>query len=72
MKDWGVNDMARKTKESRSVCIKMDAQVADRLDEFVEKTGLSNTATIEKSLRFFLDYYAKTGTIDPCVLKDVK
>lgn len=59
--------MARKLKDSRSVCIKMDERVADRLDDFVAKTGLSKTATIEKSVQFFLDHYEKTGKIDVCV-----
>lgn len=59
--------MARKLKDSRSVCIKMDEQIADRLDDFVAKTGLSKTATIEKSVQFFLNHYEKTGKIDICV-----
>ena len=60
-------DMARQLKDSRSVCIKMDERIAQRLDEFVNKTGLSKTATIEKSVQFFLDRYEKTGKIDVCV-----
>lgn len=55
--------MARKAKDSRSVCIKMDNQVAERLDKFLEQTGLSKTKAIEKSVSFFLDAYEKTGKL---------
>lgn len=37
--------------------------VAEELEKFTEKTGLSKTATVENALKAYIEQYNKTGKI---------
>ncbi|WP_294170568.1 hypothetical protein [uncultured Clostridium sp.] len=52
--------MARAKKESSYVSLKMEKEIADRLNQFLEDSGLTKTKTIEMALNDFMDeYYRK-------------
>ena len=42
---------------------KLEKPIADKLQLFVEETGLSKTATVEKALKTYFQQYGKTGRI---------
>ena len=49
--------MSRKVKEYIPVCIKMDKTTYAKLIEFCEESGMTKTATIEKSVDKYIDNY---------------
>lgn len=55
--------MGRQNKEYKNLNCKMDKQIIESLEKFVEETGLSKTATVEKALKMYIEYYYKTGKI---------
>lgn len=55
--------MGRQSKEYKNLNCKMDKQVTEILERFVEETGLSKTATVENALKMYIGYYYKTGKI---------
>ena len=55
--------MARQGKDSKNLNCKVDKKVSDLLEKFIEDTGLSKTATVEKALRMYIEHYKKTGKI---------
>lgn len=55
--------MARKTKDYKNLNCKIEKTVSDLLEQFVESTGLSKTATVENALKMYIKNYNKTGKI---------
>lgn len=55
--------MAQKRKDFISLNIKLDKLIAEKLEKFTEKTGLSKTATVENALMTYIEQYNKTGKI---------
>ena len=55
--------MARASKEYKNLNCKVDKEVSDKLENFIEDTGLSKTATVEKALKMYIEHYKKTGKI---------
>lgn len=53
--------MAQKTKDFKNLNCKVDIKVSDELEKFIEETKLSKTATVEKALMMYIEYYKKTG-----------
>ena len=53
--------MAQKTKDFKDLNCKVDIKVSDELEKFIEETKLSKTATVEKALMMYIEYYKKTG-----------
>ena len=53
--------MAQKTKDFKNLNCKVDIKVSDELEKFIEETKLSKTATVEKALIMYIEYYKKTG-----------
>lgn len=58
-----VSNMAQKRKDFIPLNIKLDKPVAEELEKFTEKTGLSKTATVENALKVYIEQYNKTGKI---------
>lgn len=50
-------------KASKNLNCKIDKSVSDMLEKFIEDTGLSKTATVEKALKMYIEQYKKTGKI---------
>lgn len=59
--------MARQSKEYRSVCIKMDKQIADKLDDYVAQTRTTKTGTLECAVLAYLQSCEAAGTYVPSV-----
>lgn len=55
--------MNRQRKNSVPLSFKLDKDIADMLQNFVGKTGMSKTATVERALREFIEKYNRTGKI---------
>lgn len=55
--------MAQKRKDFIPLNIKLDKPIAEELEKFTEKTGLSKTATVENALKAYIEQYNKTGKI---------
>ena len=55
--------MAKQKKNFVPVNAKIEKEVADKLSELCEETGLSKTAVIENAVEMFFDYYKKTGKV---------
>ena len=55
--------MAQKSKEFKNLNCKIDKEVSDLLEKFIEETKLSKTATVEKALMMYIEHYNKTGKI---------
>lgn len=55
--------MNTKTKDSRPMSFRIDADIADRLENYCGETGMSKTATVEKALEMYLDDHAKKQKI---------
>ncbi len=53
--------MARASKEYKNLNCKIDKEVSDKLEKFIEETKLSKTATVEKALMMYIEHYKKTG-----------
>ena len=53
--------IAQKTKDFKNLNCKVDIKVSDELEKFIEETKLSKTATVEKALMMYIEYYKKTG-----------
>lgn len=53
--------MSRSIKSYKTLHCKLDKATADKLDEYVEKTKMSKTATVEKALEllFEMDFKSK-------------
>ena len=56
-------DMARANKEYKNLNCKIDKEVSDLLEQFIEKTRMSKTATVEQALKEYIKKYNKTGKI---------
>ena len=55
--------MAKPSKDYVPLNIKLDRQVAEILDKFTQKTGITKTAATENALKEYIDKYNKTGKI---------
>ena len=55
--------MAQKSKEFKNLNCKIDKEVSDKLEKFIEDTKMSKTATDERALTEFIEKYNKTGKI---------
>lgn len=55
--------MPQRKKDFIPLNIKLDKPVAEELEKFTEKTGLSKTATVENALKAYIEQYNKTGKI---------
>lgn len=53
----------REQKIYKNVNCKIEKSVAEMLEKFVKKTGLTKTATVEKALKEYIEKYDKTGKI---------
>lgn len=49
--------MAKKTKESHPISIRMDKPTFDRLKQFCEDSGQSKTVAIERAINMYIDDY---------------
>ena len=47
--------MARPSKEGKALNLKISTDVADRLEEYVNDTGITKTGAIERILRMYFD-----------------
>lgn len=47
--------MPRQKKEWKNLNLKLDAQVSDRLEDYVNETGLTKTAALERILTQYFD-----------------
>jgi len=56
-------NMARSNKEYKNLNCKIDKEVSDLLEQFIEKTRMSKTATVEQALKEYIEKYNKTGKI---------
>ena len=45
----------RKEKETRALNLKIDSHVFELLDDYSEKTGISKTFIVEKSLKDYIE-----------------
>ena len=53
--------MPKQKKEYKSMYIKIDPAIYDKLTRFSEETGISKTVTIERTLeKFFEEYYSRS------------
>ena len=50
-------------KASKNLNCKIDKSVSDMLENFIEDTKMSKTATVEKALQMYIEQYRKTGRI---------
>ena len=50
-------------KASKNLNCKIDKSTSDMLENFIEDTKMSKTATVEKALRMYIEQYRKTGRI---------
>ena len=60
------SNMARQknsNKASKNLNCKIDKSVSDMLENFIEDTKMSKTATVEKALQMYIEQYRKTGRI---------
>lgn len=55
--------MGRNKKDTRNLNCKVDKEVFNNLEQFVQETGLSKTITVEKALKMYLKNYNDTGKI---------
>lgn len=55
--------MARANKEYKNLNCKIDKEVSDKLEKFIEDTKMSKTATVERALTEFIEKYNQTGKI---------
>ena len=55
--------IARASKEYKNLNCKIDKEVSDKLEKFIEDTKMSKTATVERALTEFIEKYNKTGKI---------
>ena len=55
--------MPQKKKDFKLLNCKLEKTVAEKLDKFIEETGLSKTAAVEKALIKYIEQYNKTGKI---------
>lgn len=56
--------MARpKTKECRSLSVRLDAAMYDRLDAYSKETGQPKTIAIERALAMYIDDYEQKQQI---------
>lgn len=55
--------MPRTNKESQTLNCRIDKEIAEKLEKFIQETRLSKTATVEKALCVFIEQYYKTGKI---------
>ena len=53
----------REQKIYKNVNCKIEKSVAEMLEKFVKKTGLTKTTTVEKALKEYIEKYDKTGKI---------
>ena len=49
--------MAKKTKESRPLSIRMEKNTFERLNEFCQNSGLTKTVAVEKAVNMFIEDY---------------
>lgn len=49
--------MAKKTKKSHPISIRMDKPTFDRLKQFCEDSGHSKTVAIERAINMYIDDY---------------
>lgn len=49
--------MARASKEYKNLNCKIDKEVSDKLEKFIEDTKMSKTATVERALTEFIEKY---------------
>ena len=55
--------MARQAKDFKNLNCKVDKEVSDLLEKFIEDTRLSKTAKVKKALKMYIEHYKKTGKI---------
>ena len=55
--------MARQNKDYKNLNCKVDKEVSDMLEKFIEKTGMSKTSTVERALKEYIEKYNRTGKI---------
>ena len=55
--------MARQAKDFKNLNCKVDKEVSDLLEKFIEDTKMSKTATVERALTKFIEKYNQTGKI---------
>lgn len=58
-----VTDMPRAVKDYKVLNCKIDREVAELLDTFSERTGVSKTAAVERALKKYIDDFNKTGKL---------
>lgn len=55
--------MPRAVKDYKVLNCKIDREVAELLDKFSERTGVSKTAAVERALKKYIDDFNKTGKL---------
>ena len=55
--------MARVSKEYKNLNCKVDNEVSDKLEKFIEDTKVSKAAAVERILTEFIEKYNQTGKV---------
>lgn len=55
--------MPRVKKPHQVLNIKIDINLAEKMDKFISETGLTKTATVERALKQYFEKYDQTGKI---------
>ena len=55
--------MTRSPKAFKNLNCKIDKEISDLLEQFISKTRMSKTATVEQALKEYIERYNKTGRI---------
>jgi len=65
--------MPRLKKDNHPISIRMEQDLYDRLNQFVEDSGQPKTVAIERALEMYLDdYYSKQDLISKATKKEQK
>ena len=55
--------MARQTKDFKNLNCKVDKEISNLLEKFIENAGLSKIDKFKKALKMYIEHYKKTGKI---------
>ena len=55
--------MASSNKEYKNLNCKIDKEISDLFEQFISKTRMSKTATVEQTLKKYIERYNKTERI---------
>lgn len=64
--------MARPKKQNHPIAVRLNQEIYDRLNRFVEDSGQSKTVALERALAMYMDdYYDKQRLIEKAVEKNI-